>query len=114
MASQKHTADFVLHQLGLPDRFTVKAMFGEYALYADGKPVAFICDDQLFVKRMAESLELEGRCELAPAYPGSKDHYLVPEEMITGDHRLPGVLLRMAEVLPFPKARRKATGRARP
>jgi TfoX/Sxy family transcriptional regulator of competence genes len=114
MASQKHTADFILHQLGLPDRFTVKSMFGEYALYADGKPVALICDDRLFVKRMAESLELEGRCELAPAYPGSKDHYLVPEEMIAGDRRLAGILLRMAEVLPFPKARRKATGRARP
>lgn len=107
MATRKETAAFILKSLGHPERFTVKAMFGEYALYADGKPVAFICDDQLFVKRMAESAALEGRCELAPAYPGSKDHYLVPEEVIAGDSRLVGILLRMAEVMPLPKARER-------
>lgn len=86
-------------------------MFGEFALYADGKPVAFICDDQLFVKILPESAVLEGRCERAPAYPGSKDYYLVPEEMITGDRKLPELLLRVAEVVPMPKmkkSRRKA------
>lgn len=106
MATRKETAAFILQHLGHPERFSVKAMFGEYALYADGRPVAFICDDQLFVKRMAESAALEGHCELAPAYPGSKDHYLVPEEMIAGDGRLMHILLQMAGVLPLPKARR--------
>jgi TfoX/Sxy family transcriptional regulator of competence genes len=108
MATRKDTAAFILAELGHPDRFSVKAMFGEFALYADGRPVAFICDDRLFVKIMPESAALEGRCELAPAYPGSKDYYLVPEELITGDRKLPALLLRMAEVLSLPKARKKA------
>lgn len=111
MATRKETAAFILGQLGHPDRFSTKGMFGEFALYADGKPVAFICDDQLFVKILPESAVLEGRCERAPAYPGSKDYYLVPEEMITGDRRLPELLLRVAEVVPMPKMkkpRRKA------
>ena len=60
MATRKDTAAFILEQLGLPDRFSVKPMFGEFALYADGKPVAFICDDQLFVKIIPESATLEG------------------------------------------------------
>ena len=106
MATRKETAGFILDQLGLPDRFSVKAMFGEFALYADGKPVAFICDDQLFVKIMPESAALEGRCERAPAYPGSKDHYLVPEDMIAGERSLPGLLLRIGEALPLPKTKR--------
>ncbi|HQW85826.1 MAG TPA: TfoX/Sxy family protein [Flavobacteriales bacterium] len=106
MATHKDTATFILHHLGHPERFTVRAMFGEFALYADGKPVAFICDDQLLVKIMTESAALEGRCERAPAYPGSKPYYLVPEDMITGDGRLAGLLLRMAEVLPLPKTKR--------
>lgn len=106
MATRKETAAFVLDRLGHADRFTVKAMFGEFALYADGKPVAFICDDQLFVKILPESAALDKRCERAPAYPGSKDYYLVPEEVITGDHKLPELLLRMAEALPLPKAKR--------
>lgn len=111
MATRKETAAFILGQLGHPDRFSTKGMFGEFAMYADGKPVAFICDDQLFVKILPESAVLEGRCERAPAYPGSKDYYLVPEEMITGDRKLPELLLRVAEVVPMPKmkkSRRKA------
>ena len=84
MATKKASAEFILEQLGHPDRFSVRSMFGEFALYADGKPVAFICDDQLFVKIMDESAVLERRCERAPAYTGSKDYYLVPEDV---DHR---------------------------
>lgn len=107
MTTSKGTAVFILEQLGLPDRFTVRRMFGEFALYADGKPVAFICDDQLLVKIMPESAALDNRCERAQVFPGSKDYYLVPENMIAGDRTLAGIFLRMAEVLPFPKARKK-------
>lgn len=108
MGTKKATAEFILEQLGHPDRFSVRSMFGEFALYADGKPVAFICDDQLFVKIMDESAVLEDRCERAPAYPGSKDYYLVPEDVITGERKLPDLLLRIASVLPLPKSRKKA------
>ncbi|MBV6405933.1 MAG: TfoX/Sxy family protein [Flavobacteriales bacterium] len=106
MATRRETADFILHKLGHPERFSVKAMFGEFALYADGRPVAFICDDQLFVKIMPESAALD-RCERGHAYPGSKPYYLVSEDMIGSERELPAILLRMAEVLPLPKARRK-------
>jgi TfoX/Sxy family transcriptional regulator of competence genes len=111
MATRKETAAFILTRLGNPDRFSVKSMFGEFALYADGKPVAFICDDQLFVKIVPESATLEGRCERAPAYPGSKDYYLVPEELIAGDAKLPTILLYIAEALPLPKAKKKSAKR---
>lgn len=111
MATRKDTAAFILEQLGHPDRFSVKSMFGEFALYADGKPVAFICDDQLFVKILPESQALAGRCEKAPAYPGSKDYYLVPEELITGDSKLPELLLRVSTVVPLPKSKKKAAKR---
>jgi TfoX/Sxy family transcriptional regulator of competence genes len=107
MATRKETAAFILAQLGHADRFSVKAMFGEFALYADGKPVAFICDDQLFVKILPESAALDARCERAVAYPGSKDYYLVPEEVITGDRKLPELLLRVAEALPLPKGKQR-------
>ena len=107
MATKKATAEFIIEQLGHPDRFNIRSMFGEFALYADGKPVAFICDDQLFVKILPESSALEKRCERAPAYPGSKHYYLVPEDLISGDRKLPELLLRIAATLPLPKARTK-------
>lgn len=107
MATRKETAAFILEQLGQPGRFSVKPMFGEFAIYADGKAVGFICDEQLLLKILPESAALEGLCEHAPAYPGSKDYFLVPEEMIATDRKLPAMLLRMAEALPLPKARKK-------
>ncbi len=110
MATSRTTADFILTRLGLPDRFSVRTMFGEFALYADGKPVAFICDDQLFVKILPASATLEARCERAPAYPGSKDYYLVPEGVITGDRSLAALLLRIADTLPLPKKKAPRTG----
>lgn len=113
MATRKDTAAFILDRLGHPERFSTRAMFGEFALYADGKPVAFICDDQLFVKVLPESADLEPQCERAPAYPGSKDHYLVPEAVIAGNTGLPAILLRMAEVLPLPKVKGNPKRRAR-
>ncbi len=107
MATSKETAAFVLHQLGRPERFSTKPMFGEFALYADGKAVAFICDDQLFVKITPESGPLEAVCERAPAYPGSKDYYLVPESELVGNRRLAELLIQVAEALPAPKKRKK-------
>lgn len=107
MSTRRETATFILEQLGHEERFSVKPMFGEFALYADGKPVAFICDDQLLVKILPESAALESRCERAQAYPGSKDYYLVPESIITGDQKLPDLLLRIASVVPAPKSRKK-------
>ncbi|WP_139826410.1 TfoX/Sxy family protein, partial [Derxia lacustris] len=49
MASQPSTVDFLLDTARLPG-LVAKRMFGEYALYLDGKVVGFICDDELFVK----------------------------------------------------------------
>ncbi|MCO6481287.1 MAG: TfoX/Sxy family protein [Flavobacteriales bacterium] len=110
MSTRKETAAFILDELGRPDRFRLKPMFGEFALYADGKVVGFIVNDQLLLKILPESGMLEPLCEKAEVFPGSKDYYLVPEETITGLRQLPSLLLAMAEALPFPK---KRTGRKR-
>ena len=105
MATRKGTADFILEHLGLPGRFSVRPMFGEFAVYADGKVVGLICDDQLFVKIMPESGALADRCEPGSPFPSAKPYYRVPEELIAGDGSFPGLLLRMAVMLPFPKAK---------
>lgn len=110
MATRKDTAAYILTRLGHPDRFTVYPMFGEFALYADGKVVGLICDDQLFLKIMAESAALAKSCELAAPFPGAKDYYLVPENVIAKDRSLPEVLLRMATKLPYPKKKKPKRG----
>ena len=106
MPTRETTAAFILDQLGHPDRFSVRSMFGEFALYAEGKVVGLICDDHLYVKILPESTVLERTCDHAAPFPGAKDYYLVPESMITGDRSLAELLCRMALALPYPKAKK--------
>lgn len=107
MATSKETADFVLEHLGHTGRFTVRHMFGEYAVYADGKTVAFIYQNQLYARVAPGSEELAKTCEKVPMWPGSRQRYLVTEEELLGNHRLPKILLEMAERLPIPHSQRR-------
>lgn len=106
MATRKETVDFILETFN-DSRFSVRSMFGEYALYADGKTVAFICDDILYVKILPASAELEAVCEKGPAYPGSKPYYVVEEPMISQMTELPSILFAVAESIP---AKKKSSG----
>lgn len=81
-------------------------MFGEFALYADGRVVGMGCDDLLFVKNTAESAALTDNCDPGSPYPGARAHHVVPEDVIAGGRSLPALLLRMAAALPAPRPKR--------
>lgn len=68
MATRKETVEFILQKLRHENRFTARAMFGEYALYADGKVVALVCDDRLYVKIVPASAELATQCGRRAAF----------------------------------------------
>jgi len=66
--------DFVAHvcgQAGLGNALSYRKMFGEYALYLDGRVVALVCDNMLFVKPTDAGRALLGAVEEAPPYPGA-------------------------------------------
>ena len=81
MASDLKTLAFIADQTGLGARLTNKRMFGEYALYLDGKVIAFVCDNKLFLKPTDAGRALLGSPVEAPAYPGSKNYFLLEEEI---------------------------------
>ena len=112
MASRRETVEFLLEQLGSPDRFAVRTMFGEYALYADGKTVALVCDDRLYVKILPASEDLRSQCEQGPPYPGAKAHYVLGEDQWTSLRALPRILIDLAASLPEPKPK-KSKGSAK-
>ena len=97
MATQEETVDFILGKLRDAKRFSARAMFGEYALYADGEVVALICDDRLYVKILPASNELEAQCEQGAPYPGAKPHYLIDEGQLSTLPNLPAILLAIAK-----------------
>ncbi|MBP9711803.1 MAG: TfoX/Sxy family protein [Candidatus Pacebacteria bacterium] len=109
MSTQKETVEFILEKLDMPKHFAVRAMFGEYALYANGKTVALVCDDQLYVKILPTSEELEGVCDKDQAYPGSKLHYVVEESQLSQIPNLAEILLNISKSLPDKKPKKKKT-----
>lgn len=82
-------------------------MFGEYALYADNKVVALVCDDLLYVKICPASAPLEPVCEKDSPYNGAKLHYVVDEEKIDVLSTLPDILFKIAQSLPEKRKKQK-------
>ena len=99
MPTQKETIEFILGKLRDRGRFVARAMFGEYALYADGKVVGLVCDDLLYVKILPASHELERQCEKGEPYPGAKSHYIVEEGQLSTVERLPAILCVVAAAI---------------
>lgn len=116
MATQTETIHHICGQAGLGAALTWRKMFGEFALYLDGKVVALVCDDQLFVKPTDAGRALLGEVTLAPPYPGAKDYLLLDREL-DDPERLRAVLRATAAALPTPtprKAKPKKEGRPDP
>lgn len=110
MATSQRTIDYLLEQLVHLDAITARKMFGEYAVYYEGKVVAFVCDDQLFVKPTAAGRELLTEITEGAPYPGAKMHFLIPGEDWEDPETLGALIRATADALPppTPKKPRKA------
>jgi TfoX/Sxy family transcriptional regulator of competence genes len=108
MASTAATLQYICDQASLGRRLTFRKMFGEYALYVDGKVVALVCDDQLFLKPTPEGKTYLGEVQEAAPFPGAKNYYL-----LTGDlddpERLARAFQLTARSLPEPRPKTPAS-----
>lgn len=77
MSTQQKTVDYILEQAAGAGRVTARKMFGEYGMYCDGKVMAFICDDQLFIKPTQAGRDYLGEVIEGEAYPGSKMYFVI-------------------------------------
>jgi DNA transformation protein and related proteins len=80
MSSQKRNVDYLLEQIAAAGNLSARAMFGEYAFYCDGKVVALLCDDQLFVKPTKAGAAFIGKVVEGLHYPGAKPQMLISAE----------------------------------
>jgi TfoX/Sxy family transcriptional regulator of competence genes len=84
-----------------------KKMFGEYGIYCEGKMVASVCDDKLFVKQTIRGRAYIGDVVEAPPYPGAKPGFLISSEKLK-DHEWLSELIRVtAEELPIPVKKKR-------
>jgi TfoX/Sxy family transcriptional regulator of competence genes len=79
MASDKTFIEFIVDQMAGTGTISYRKMFGEYAIYCDGKVVALVCDNQLFVKPTESGRAYIGKVFEAPPYPGAKLYFLIDE-----------------------------------
>jgi DNA transformation protein len=107
MSTQQSTIDFLLDQLSDVPQMTSRKMFGEYALYCGRKVVAFVCDDQLFIKPTDAGRTFLKTPTEAPAYPGSKMYFLIDGEKWDDREWLGELIQVTANALPQPKPKMK-------
>lgn len=107
MATQQSTVDYLVDQMAQAPTITTRKMFGEYAIYSGGKVVAFVCDDQLYLKPTAAGRTFLKEIDERPAYPGSKNYYWISGEKWDDSDWLSELITVTAAELPLPKPKKK-------
>jgi TfoX/Sxy family transcriptional regulator of competence genes len=105
MATDRDFADYILEQLEGASEVTAKMMFGEYSLFLNGKMVAILADNQLFIKPTEAGRKYIGEPEEAPPYTGAKNYFLIDN---LDDPDWLSELVRITEKeLPLPKKKKR-------
>ncbi len=81
MASNEGFMVFIVEQIESAGAISYRKMFGEYAVYCDGKVVALVCDNRLFVKPTAAGRVFIGEVVEAPPYSRAKPYFLIEEQL---------------------------------
>jgi TfoX/Sxy family transcriptional regulator of competence genes len=109
MASDQSFVDYVCEQIAAAGRISQRKMFGEYAVYCDGKVIALVCDNQFFLKPTAAGRALLDHVPEGFPYPGAKP-WIVADEWLDDDQFVAKLVRVTAAELPLPriKAAKKA------
>ena len=105
MASTKAFLDFIVDQIENAGEITCRQMFGEYALYSDGKIFALVCDNKLFIKPTASGRAFINDVVEAPPYPGAKPSFLIGDKIDDREWLSELVRITLPE-LPEPKPKK--------
>lgn len=106
MGSSQSTVDFMLDQVSQAGTVTAKKMFGEYGLYHEGKMVAVVCDDQLFIKPTAGGRTYIGTPNEVQPFPQAKTWFLIDGEQLEDREWLAQLVRITAWELPQPAPRK--------
>ena len=107
MASDKDFIDFVVDQVQNAGAITCRPMFGGHTLYCEGKVVALICDNQLFVKPTNAGQVFIGDVVEAPPYEGAKPFFLI-EDQLEDEEWISRLISLTEKELPVPKPKKKS------
>lgn len=107
MASDLDFVEYLCDQIAGAGSISSRKMFGDYAVYCNGKVVALVCDNQFFLKPTEGGRAAIGSVVEAPPYPGAKPYFLIGDGL--DDREWVAHLVRITErEVPLPKPRKKA------
>ncbi len=81
MGSDKSFVQYIVHQIKDAGEIISKSMFGEYAIYFNGKLIALVCDNMLFIKPTEAGKNFIKNIVEASPYPGAKPYYLIEDKL---------------------------------
>ncbi len=105
MASKLEFVEYAAEQMQDAGNISFRMMFGEYIIYCDGKVVALVCDDKLFVKPTETGRAYIGDVVEAPPYPGAKNCFLI-EDKLDDQQWLKKLIQITTKELPEPKKKK--------
>lgn len=107
MATTQETIDYILDQMSGGEQVSARKMFGEYALYANGRVIALVCDNTLFMKITELGKEFVGtEYKEGIAYPGAKPSMQISEDALEHREWLSELVRITAENVPLPKPKK--------
>lgn len=105
MSTEREYSELIVMLLQ-PEPVRVHPMFGEYCLYHNEKPIAFLCDNRVLLKPTNPPIDAVESLETGEAYPGSKLYYIAPEDRLDTPW-FRETIVEMSRLLPKPKPRKK-------
>ncbi|MBN2401776.1 MAG: TfoX/Sxy family protein [Spirochaetes bacterium] len=107
MASAQDFVEFIADQMQGAGTITYRKMFGEYAVYCEGKVIGLICDNRLFIKPTdGGRVFMGGELIEDYPYPGAKAYFSIEDKF--EDREWISELVRItADELPEPKPKKK-------
>jgi DNA transformation protein len=113
VSTEQATVDFIMEQARRAGAVSSRKMFGEYALYCDGKVVALICDDQLFIKPTEPGRAFLGEVVDGAPYPGAKPYFQIDADRLDDAEWVAELVRLTARALPAPAPKKKASPRSK-
>jgi TfoX/Sxy family transcriptional regulator of competence genes len=106
MATKPGNVEYIVEQSAEAGFVSAKKMFGEFAMYCDGKLVALMCNDQLLLKLTTGGRALVGQAVEVPPYPSAKPCFLISADTWNHAEWLRELVAITARELPIPKEKK--------
>lgn len=107
MASNIDLVNYIADQCGGAGEIFTRLMFGDYAIYCDGKIFGLISDNGFYLKPTQAGMALLREVIMRPPYEGAKDYFFVPD--VDDRDYLSALVRATCDELPALKPKRRKT-----